>query len=49
LELAEANQKLADSKRAVPYSLKNELTAYQEVDELTTGLEYAQKVLTERF
>jgi hypothetical protein len=49
LDLAEANQKLADTKRAIPYSLKAELTAYQEVEELQSGLDYAEKVLTERF
>jgi len=49
LDLAEANQKLSNSKRAVPYSLKAELKAYQEVEELQSGLDYAQKVLTERF
>jgi hypothetical protein len=49
LDLAQAKQKLAESKRANPYKLDAELKANQEVEELEGGLAYAEKVLSERF
>lgn len=49
LDLAEAKQRLAEAKRANPYSLEAEIAAFNEVEGLEGGLEYAQKVLEERF
>ncbi len=49
LDLANARQKLATSKRAIPYKVQDEIAAFQEVQSLEEGLEYALDVLKERF
>ncbi len=49
LELANARQRLAEAKRANPYSIETEITAIQAVLDLEQGLEYAESVLEERF
>jgi hypothetical protein len=49
LDLANAKQKLLLTRRAVPYSVQAEITAYQLVESLEEGLVYAQNVLAERF
>jgi hypothetical protein len=49
LALAKAKLKLNASKRAVPYDILNEIAYAKEVEELEAGLEYAKKVLAERF
>ena len=49
LDLSKAEVKLSEAKRAVPYSIQEELNAYKEVTALKKGLEYAEKVLLERF
>jgi len=49
LDLAEATQRFNNAKGANPYSLQAEINAYQEVNSLKEGLEYAKKVLEQRF
>jgi hypothetical protein len=49
LDLSLAKQKLENSKRAIPYSIQCELVAFKEVESLELGLEYAERVLKERF
>ena len=48
-DLAQAKQKLNDTKRAVPYCIQKELNAKAEVDSLEAGLKYAEEVLADRF
>jgi len=48
-DLTKATQKYYDCMRANPYNLQREIEAYQEVNRLSEGLEYAKKVLEERF
>ena len=48
-DLAEARQKLHDTKKAVPYVVSKEIAAHETVVSLEAGLKYAQKVLRERF
>jgi len=49
LDLAEATQRFNNAKGANPYCLKTEIRAYEEMNSLQEGLEYAKKVLEERF
>lgn len=49
LDLANAKQALAKTKRAIPYDVSKEIKAYEKVKSLEGGLEYAKKVLEERF
>ena len=49
LDLANAKQALSVTKRAIPYSVHEEIKAHQEVESLELGLAYAEKVLSERF
>lgn len=49
VDLAKAKVKFAETQRANPYSVQSELAAKGLVDSLQEGLNYAQKVLTERF
>lgn len=49
LDLSKAKIAFNEAKRANPYSIQCEITAKALVDSLEKGLEYAQKVLTERF
>jgi hypothetical protein len=48
-DIAQAKQRLLLSQRAIPYSVQNEIAAYQEVENLEAGLAYAQDVLDTRF
>jgi hypothetical protein len=48
-DLAEARMVLNKAKAAVPYDLETELKAYKNVADLERGLEYAKRVLAERF
>ena len=49
LDLANAKQDLAKTKRATPYDVSKEIKAHERVKALEGGLEYAKKVLDERF
>ena len=49
LDLANARQKLIKTQCAVPYDVNAELEAFQAVNELQGGLEFAQNILSERF
>lgn len=48
-DLAIAKRKLISAKSAYPYSVHDELAAWDDVQALEKGLAYAQAVLTERF
>lgn len=48
-DLAAAKRKVIEAQRAYPYSIQAELDAIKEVDSLQKGLDFVEKVLTERF
>lgn len=48
-DLAEAKTKLANVQRKVPYNVQEEIKLHLEVEALEQGLEFAEKVLKERF
>jgi hypothetical protein len=48
-DLAKANQKLLDVRRANPYNVQKEIEITLEVQSLESGLEFATNVLKERF
>jgi GTP-dependent phosphoenolpyruvate carboxykinase len=48
-DLAKTKQRLTACQRAVPYSIQDEIDAFEEVKSLETALDYAKKVLRERF
>lgn len=48
-DLAQAKQSLTRYQSAVPYSVSNEMEAYEHVVALENGLAFAEKVLAERF
>jgi len=48
-DLANAKQKLSKIQRAIPYNVQDEIKAYQEVESLEIGLEFAEAILKERF
>jgi hypothetical protein len=48
-DLAQAKQSLGRYQAAVPYNVKHEMEAHQEVVALEAGLAFAEKVLAERF
>lgn len=48
-DLAGAKRRLDSAKSAYPYSVKNEMNAAEEVEQLERGLKFAEAVLEERF
>ena len=48
-DLAQAKQSLTRYQSAIPYSVSNEMQAYEAVTALENGLAFAEKVLAERF
>ena len=48
-DLAQAKQSLARYQASVPYNVKHEMEAYENVVALENGLAFAEKVLAERF
>jgi hypothetical protein len=49
LKLAESEEALTKAMCADPYSLDAEIQAYNDVESIKAGLEYAERVLAERF
>jgi GTP-dependent phosphoenolpyruvate carboxykinase len=49
VDLSSAKQALAASQRAIPYSIHAEITATKKVESIEAGLEFATKILKERF
>jgi hypothetical protein len=49
LDLANAKQNLLKTQCAIPYSVNAEAAASEEVDALEKGLEFAKRILEERF
>lgn len=48
-DLARAKQDLAKTQSQVPYNVHAEIDAQATVDSLQYGLEYAERILKERF
>jgi hypothetical protein len=48
-DLAQAKQSLARYQASIPYNVKHEMEAYENVVALENGLAFAEKVLAERF
>lgn len=48
-DLANARKELSLAQSACPYILQNEIDAMQNVESLTNGLEFAKRILVERF
>ena len=48
-DLAQAKQSLARYQASIPYNVKYEMEAYENVVALENGLAFAEKVLAERF
>jgi hypothetical protein len=48
-DLAQAKQTLSRYQAAIPYNVKAEMEAHEEVLALEAGLAFAEKVLAERF
>jgi hypothetical protein len=48
-DLAKAKQTLANTQRAVPYSVQQEINATEEVKALETALAFAKNILKTRF
>jgi len=56
IQIATTNKDLADAKRrllaaqsAYPYNVQEELTITEEISSLELGLDFAKKILSERF